>query len=75
MLNDELLEDFMRRFYGYGTFHAPIWFVGMEEGGAVECRQNDLALVGRAFQQFSSFGKQAPFGRLVKLTHQRRGSI
>jgi len=33
MLNDELLEDFMQGFYGYGTFQAPIWFVGMEEGG------------------------------------------
>lgn len=39
MLNDELLEDFMRRFYGYGTFHAPIWFVGMEEGGGTNLEE------------------------------------
>jgi hypothetical protein len=39
MLNDQLLEDFMQGFYGYGTFRAPIWFVGMEEGGGGSLEQ------------------------------------
>jgi hypothetical protein len=33
MLDDTLLEAFMSTFYGYGTYSAPYWFVGMEEGG------------------------------------------
>jgi len=36
MLDDRLLADFMLRFYGYGSFSAPIWFVGMEEGGGAD---------------------------------------
>jgi hypothetical protein len=32
MVNDTLLEQFIRDFYGYGNFDAPYWFVGMEEG-------------------------------------------
>lgn len=33
MLNQKLLHEFMNRFYGYGDWNAPLWFVGMEEGG------------------------------------------
>jgi hypothetical protein len=33
MLNDQLLEAFMRGFYGFGNYQAQYWFVGMEEGG------------------------------------------
>lgn len=33
MLDDNLLAAFMRDFYGYGNLAAPLWFVGMEEGG------------------------------------------
>jgi hypothetical protein len=33
MLDDELLEEFMHGFFGYGSFVAPFWFIGMEEGG------------------------------------------
>ncbi|HEY9835696.1 MAG TPA: hypothetical protein V6D27_02160 [Vampirovibrionales bacterium] len=31
--DDELLQDFMQRFYGYGTYAGDYWFVGKEEGG------------------------------------------
>lgn len=33
MINDQLLEEFMKGFYGFGNYQAPYWFVGMEEGG------------------------------------------
>jgi hypothetical protein len=33
MLDDTLLSSFISTFYGYGTYSAPYWFVGMEEGG------------------------------------------
>lgn len=34
MLNDKLLSRYIGKFYGYGSYQAPIWFIGMEEGGA-----------------------------------------
>ncbi len=34
MLNSELLLSFADTFYGYGDLSSPIWFIGMEEGGA-----------------------------------------
>jgi hypothetical protein len=42
MLNDNLLQEFIHGFYGYGNYKAPFWFIGMEEGGGgsfVEIRQ------------------------------------
>ena len=33
MFDDQLLYEFMSKFYGYGNFAAPYWFIGMEEGG------------------------------------------
>lgn len=33
MLDTDRLQSFMHTFYGYGTWKAPLWFVGMEEGG------------------------------------------
>ncbi len=33
MLDDKLLEAFIKGFYGYGNYHAKYWFIGMEEGG------------------------------------------
>jgi hypothetical protein len=38
MIDPVLLEDFMRRFFGYGSWDAKLWFVGMEEGGG-ECME------------------------------------
>ena len=33
MLNDPILHQFIHSFYGYGSFAADTWFLGMEEGG------------------------------------------
>jgi hypothetical protein len=33
MLDDTLLAQYMDSFFGYGNTKAPLWFVGMEEGG------------------------------------------
>lgn len=33
MFDDHLLTEFMNKFYGYGNFATPYWFIGMEEGG------------------------------------------
>ena len=34
MLKTDELEAYMASFFGYGDPNSPIWFVGMEEGGA-----------------------------------------
>lgn len=33
MLNDELLQAYIAEFFGYGELSAPVWYIGMEEGG------------------------------------------
>jgi hypothetical protein len=33
VFDDQLLQDFMNGFYGYGNYSGDYWFVGMEEGG------------------------------------------
>ena len=33
MLNNATLTDFCATFAGYGHWRAPVWFVGIEEGG------------------------------------------
>ena len=33
MLDDFILEKFFDSFFGYGSYEADTWFVGMEEGG------------------------------------------
>jgi hypothetical protein len=50
-LDDALLEQFMSRFLGYGNFSAPIWFIGMEEGGG-----NDFAQVSKRLEVWRSLG-------------------
>lgn len=76
MLDSNLLAQFCTRFFGYGELSAPIWFVGMEEGGGatigeIEARLDawarrnmpvvdDLALFHREFGDSSRFVPKAP---------------
>ena len=48
MFDDELLHAFVFGFFGYGSFSAPYWFVGMEEGGGNT--PEDIALRLRAWE-------------------------
>jgi len=36
MLRNDLLDAFIKQFFGYGDLNAPLWFIGMEEGGEHE---------------------------------------
>jgi hypothetical protein len=36
----QLLTNYIDTFYGYGTYSAPFWFVGMEEGGGRTPEEN-----------------------------------
>lgn len=33
MLDEEVFKAFIERFYGYGRYDSPYWFIGIEEGG------------------------------------------
>lgn len=33
-MNDELARNYLFRFFGYGNPESPLWFIGIEEGGA-----------------------------------------
>jgi len=33
LFDDQLLNEFVENFYGYGSYNGQFWFVGMEEGG------------------------------------------
>ena len=35
-MQDDLLDRYIHTFFGYGDLAAPIWFVGMEEGGGTD---------------------------------------
>jgi hypothetical protein len=35
-LSERLLTDYAQKFFGYGRWEAPIWFVGIEEGGGTD---------------------------------------
>jgi hypothetical protein len=53
MLDDELLQEFMHSFYGYGNYRGDYWFVGMEEGGG-----NSVEGVARKLATWESRGKR-----------------
>lgn len=48
-----ILEDFMNRFYGYGSYQGDYWLVGMEEGGG-----NSFADVERRLNTWKERGKR-----------------
>jgi len=43
-LDDDLLNQFARTFYGYGTYEGDYWLIGMEEGGGNSCDEVDARL-------------------------------
>lgn len=46
VFNDELLEAFIRNFYGYGNFEGDYWFVGLEQGGGNSFEEVEKRLDG-----------------------------
>ncbi len=51
-LNAGLVEEFAEHFYGYGNFSAPIWYIGVEEGGG-----ETAAELSRRFSIWAERGK------------------
>lgn len=54
MIDAALLDEFAHRFYGYGSWEAPVWFIGMEEAGV-----NDVEQFLARVQAWISLGKPA----------------
>lgn len=50
-LDDRFVDQFIHSFYGYGTYNAGFWFVGMEEG-----RGNNLDEVSRRLEIWQELG-------------------
>lgn len=55
MLDSKLLGDFIDNFFGYGNLKAPVWFIGMEEGGGSS--EDELA---RRLRTWHDEGHQRP---------------
>ena len=69
MLDDSVLADFVNGFYGYGSYQAPFWFVGMEEGGG-----NTITDIARRLEAWNTRGRKeledvAGFHRAICLGH------
>ncbi len=52
--DNELLSDYMKGFWGYGTINADYWFVGMEEGGG-----DDFEEINSRLLQWDKRGRNA----------------
>lgn len=50
--DDQLLDEFTHKFYGYGNYNSPYWFIGMEEGGG-----NSFAEIAKRLDVWAHRGK------------------
>ena len=50
--SDSLVDDYVKNFYGYGSFDANFWFVGPEEAGGYDADE-----IKRRFSQWERGGK------------------
>lgn len=80
MLDAERLRAFMDDFYGYGTWNARLWFVGMEEGGGETLEEIERRLNAwsgaeledlRGFHLLAGFADrtsiQSTWGKLIRI--------
>jgi hypothetical protein len=55
MLNPSALVKYLERFFGYGRWDAPIWFIGIEEaGGHIESELEKRLAVWEAHERVVS---------------------
>ena len=88
-MDDALLLAYMNTFYGYGTYQAPYWLIGMEQGGddlapglnVWDARGRpeleDLFEYGRATGLTRWFGRNPPlqstWKQMMRLVHHAKG--
>jgi hypothetical protein len=66
VLDTKRLKAFMHRFYGYGSWSAPLWFVGMEEGGGNSLQEVERRLTawsGGDLEDLREFHRRTGFIR------------
>ncbi len=69
MITDALLAAYMRSFYGYGTYRADWWLVGMEEGGGNDWSEVESRLTSweaRGQRELEDVDIFEPFPSLAK---------
>jgi hypothetical protein len=51
-LDDALVDAYVGRFLGHGSFKAPFWFIGREEGG-----EDDVARIRQKLESWNQKGR------------------
>lgn len=54
LFNDQLLNEFVQNFYGYGNYNGQFWFIGMEEGGG-----NSFSEINKRLNAWRRRGRRA----------------
>jgi len=72
-LDDQLLDEFVHNFYGYGSYSGQFWFIGMEEGGG-----DSLSEVTKRLETWANRGKRetddvAEYLRDIGITYLHNG--
>lgn len=67
--DDQLLDEFVHNFYGYGSYSSQFWFIGMEEGGG-----NSFSEVTKRLEMWAIRGKReiddvAEYLTAIGITH------
>ena len=89
LLDDDAVTTFIETFYGYGNWSAPVWFVGMEEGGGGTPEEiakriaawaqrgrnelEDLVEYHHAIGVTRHFGGQSTWAKLIRILCAIRG--
>ena len=53
LMDDQLLNEFVQNFYGYGNYGGQFWFIGMEEGGG-----NSFSEINTRLSAWANRGKK-----------------
>lgn len=68
MLDSALIQVFIYGFYGYGTYKAPYWFIGMEEGGGRELEEIQQRLTAWDVRGRGELENVADYHRAIAIT-------
>jgi len=61
-------EPFIERFFGYGTWSAPVWFIGMEEGGGASLAEVETRIGTWQARGANELEDLAEFHRAIGVT-------
>jgi hypothetical protein len=67
------VEPFIERFFGYGTWSAPVWFIGMEEGGGSSLAEVETRIETWRARGANELENLAEFHRAIGVTRHFGG--